>query len=190
MVYRFREIYDMYVAQDADSIGMHKSHVVTLASIVQAEAVYDSEMPRISAVYHNRLRNGMRLEADPTVAYALGGVRRRLWLKDLRVNSPYNTYRNKGLPPGAICNPGQAALEAAVKPLNEEQRVLLRCRRYGKASFQQDIRRAPAGEAQDQIRSCAPAEIRRSNPGPARKRRSGTGRRPTHQTNLQKEITA
>ena len=117
MVYRFREIYGMYVEQDADSTGMHGTHVVTLASIVQAEAVYASEMPRISAVYHNRLRAGMRLEADPTVAYALGGVRRRLWLKDLKVKSPYNTYRVKGLPPGAICSPGRSALEAAVNPL-------------------------------------------------------------------------
>ena len=74
-------------------------------------------MPRISAVYHNRLVGGMRLEADPTVAYALGGVRRRLWYKDLRVSSPYNTYRVPGLPPGPICSPGRAALEAAVTPL-------------------------------------------------------------------------
>ena len=117
MVYRFREIYGMYVARDAESIGMHRTHVVTLASIIQAEAIYDSEMPRISAVYHSRLRAGMRLEADPTVAYALGGVRRKLWLKDLKVKSPYNTYRVKGLPPGAICSPGQSALEAAVNPL-------------------------------------------------------------------------
>ena len=119
MVYRFGEIYDMYIAPAADSISMPKAHVVTLASIIQAEAVYDSEMPRISAVYHNRLAAGMRLEADPTVAYALGGVRRPLRLKDLRVKSPYNTYRNRGLPPGPICNPGRAALEAAVKPLRK-----------------------------------------------------------------------
>jgi UPF0755 protein len=119
MVYRFREIYSMYIATDADLIDLHRTHVVTLASIIQAEAVYDSEMPRISAVYHNRLRAGMRLEADPTVAYALGGVRRRLWLKDLKVKSPYNTYRVKGLPPGAICSPGRAALEAAVRPLSD-----------------------------------------------------------------------
>jgi UPF0755 protein len=117
MVYRFREIYDLYVSADADTIGMHRSHVVTLASIIQAEAIYDSEMPRISAVYHNRLKRGMRLEADPTVAYALGGVRRGLWTNDLKVRSPYNTYRNKGLPPGAICSPGKAALQAAVNPL-------------------------------------------------------------------------
>jgi UPF0755 protein len=61
----------------------------------------------------------MRLEADPTVAYALGGVRRRLWYNDLKFNSSYNTYLYKGLPPGPVCNPGSAALKAAVYPAKE-----------------------------------------------------------------------
>jgi UPF0755 protein len=91
---------------------------VTLASIVQAEAQSTSEMSRISAVYQNRMRRGLRLEADPTVAYALGGVHRVLHYSDLRVDSPYNTYRSKGLPPGPICSPGLAALLAAVRPLD------------------------------------------------------------------------
>jgi len=165
MVYRFREIYGMYVAQDADSIGMHKAHVVTLASIVQAEAVYESEMPRISAVYHNRLRSGMRLEADPTVAYALGGVRRRLWLKDLRVKSPYNTYRNKGLPPGAICSPGQAALEAAVNPLKKSNEYYFVADGTGRHHFSRTYNEHL--QAKHRIRyGAVPPEIR-SNPGPA-----------------------
>ncbi len=165
MVYRFREIYDMNVAQDADSIGMHMSHVVSLASIVQAEAVYDSEMPRISAVYHNRLKAGMRLEADPTVAYALGGVRRRLWLKDLRVKSPYNTYRNKGLPPGAICNPGQAALEAAVNPLTGSNEYYFVADGTGRHHFTRTYNEHL--QAKHRIKyGPVPAEIR-SSPGPA-----------------------
>jgi UPF0755 protein len=117
MVHRFNEVFSDSLHAMADSLGFTVNEVVTLASVIQAEAVYNSEMPRISAVYHNRLRKGWRLEADPTVAYALGGVRRRLWYKDLRVKSPYNTYRVFGLPPGAICSPGGAALEAAVYPL-------------------------------------------------------------------------
>ncbi len=165
MVYRFREIYEMYIAQDADSIGMHKTHVVSLASIVQAEAIYDSEMPRISAVYHNRLRSGMRLEADPTVAYALGGVRRKLWLKDLRVKSPYNTYRNKGLPPGAICNPGQAALEAAVNPLKKSNEYYFVADGTGRHHFTKTYNEHL--QAKHRIRyGAVPLEIR-SNPGPA-----------------------
>ena len=117
MVHRFFEVYDDSMKSLADSLGLSMGEVVTLASIVQAEAVFDSEMTRISAVYHNRLKKGWRLEADPTVAYALGGVRRNLTYKDLRVKSPYNTYRQRGLPPGPICSPGLAALLAALHPL-------------------------------------------------------------------------
>ncbi|MCK4539419.1 MAG: endolytic transglycosylase MltG, partial [Candidatus Krumholzibacteria bacterium] len=112
IVHRFYRVYGMAVGELSDSLDMTMNEIVTLASIVQAEAVYNSEMPRISAVYHNRLRENWRLEADPTVAYALGGRKRRLWYKDLKVDSPYNTYRVRGLPPGAICNPGRAALAA------------------------------------------------------------------------------
>lgn len=119
MAYRFLEIYNGKIKPTADSLGMSMKEVVTLASIIQAEAQYDSEMARISAVYHNRLKMGWRLEADPTVAYALGGVRRALSFKDLRVDSPYNTYRHRGLPPGPICNPGLKALIAAVRPLKD-----------------------------------------------------------------------
>lgn len=117
MVERFREVYREEVARHANEAGLSTNEIVALASIVQAEAQNESEMRRISAVYHNRLRKGLRLEADPTVAYALGGVRRGLKYSDLKVDSPYNTYRTKGLPPGPICSPGLSALLAAVRPL-------------------------------------------------------------------------
>lgn len=116
MVQQFRKMYDSHIARYASTAGLTTNEIVTLASIVQAEAQRKEEMPRISAVYHNRLRKGLRLEADPTVAYALGGVRRGLKYSDLKVDSPYNTYRNKGLPPGPICSPGIEALVAAVRP--------------------------------------------------------------------------
>lgn len=100
------------------STGLSEGEVVTLASIIQAEAVYTAEMPTISSVYHNRLRVGMRLQADPTVLYALGGHRPRLLYAaiDSVADNPYNTYAHAGLPPGPIGAPGAAALDAALHP--------------------------------------------------------------------------
>jgi UPF0755 protein len=100
----------------ATEIGMSLHEVVTLASIVEAEAVLDHERPDIAAVYRNRIREGWRLEADPTVAYALDKIGERLTFRDLEVDSPYNTYRNAGLPPGPINSPGRASIRAVLWP--------------------------------------------------------------------------
>ena len=90
---------------------------ITMASIIEAETYLKDEMPVISGVYHNRLRKRMRLEADPTVQYALpDGPKSRLLYEDLKIDSPYNTYRNYGLPPGPINNPGIDAIKAALNP--------------------------------------------------------------------------
>ncbi len=91
--------------------------VVTLASIIEAETYLKNELGIISGVYHNRLQKNMKLEADPTVQYALpDGPKERLLFSDLKINSPYNTYRNTGLPPGPINNPGLDAIKAALNP--------------------------------------------------------------------------
>jgi len=100
----------------AAELGFAPLDLLTLASIVEAEARLDDERPLIAAVYVNRLRQGWRLEADPTVAYILKKKGQRLFYRDLDVFSPFNTYRNQGLPPGPIGNPGPAALEAAARP--------------------------------------------------------------------------
>jgi UPF0755 protein len=103
-------------------LEMSEAQLVTLASIVQAEARDVAEMPSISAVYHNRLRDGWLLQADPTVLYALGGPRARLLYAaiDSVADSPYNTYTQRGLPPGPIGAPGEAAIDAALHPTEED----------------------------------------------------------------------
>lgn len=113
---RLDEVFDASMVRRADEISMTRHQALTLASIIQAEARLSAEMPLVSAVYHNRLRSGIRLEADPTVAYAMGGYRGRLFYKDLEIESPYNTYKYAGLPPGPICAPGKAAIVAALYP--------------------------------------------------------------------------
>jgi UPF0755 protein len=91
---------------------------VTLASIIEGEALRDEELPTISAVYHNRLRRRMRLQADPTVQYALEARKSRLLYKHIEQtrDHPYNTYHIYGLPPGPIGSPGEPAIEAALHP--------------------------------------------------------------------------
>jgi UPF0755 protein len=115
MLSRTDEAFAAYLDRCA-AMGWTPHEVLTMASIIEAEARVGEERSLISAVYHNRLRRGMRLEADPTVAYAMGGYRGRLLYRDLEIDSPYNTYRNGGLPPGPICSPGAASIRAALYP--------------------------------------------------------------------------
>jgi len=100
--------------QKAKKHGLDFHEAVTMASLIEKEAMLDRERPIISSVYHRRMKIRMRLQCDPTVIYAMGGLNRPLFSNDLKYNSPYNTYRVYGLPPGPICSPGKASLEAAV----------------------------------------------------------------------------
>lgn len=100
----------------AKELSLTISEVVTLASIIEGEAVVDTERGIISAVYWNRIKRGMLLQADPTVQYIIPDGPRRLLNRDLRIDSPYNTYKYRGLPPGPINNPGFASLRAALYP--------------------------------------------------------------------------
>jgi UPF0755 protein len=116
MVTRMRERVspDLLAAARSRNLSFHE--LLTLASIIEKEAVDRSEMPLISAVFWNRLRIEMPLQADPTVQYAVGKERQRLTRDDLLVESPFNTYRRLGLPPGPIASPGLSAIRAAVNP--------------------------------------------------------------------------
>jgi UPF0755 protein len=99
-----------------DSLHWSRAQLVTLASIIQAEVRYAPDREYVSAVYHNRLKRGMKLEADPTVIYAYGRRLRRVYEKNLRIRSPYNTYLHAGLPPGPIGQPDTASVRAALYP--------------------------------------------------------------------------
>jgi len=103
-----------------DSLGMSQVQLVTLASIVEGEARADDERETIAGVYHNRLRIGMALQADPTVQYAIflatGKRKTRLFEKDYQVPSPYNTYLHPGLPPGPVNSPSRRSIQAALYP--------------------------------------------------------------------------
>jgi UPF0755 protein len=119
MIDRFRAIYTDDLRRSAQGQGLTTRQVVSLASLIEKETGKPEERPLVAAVYRNRLKIGMGLQADPTVVYALqkagrydGNIRR----PDLAFDSPYNTYRYPGLPPGPIAAPGKASLEAALMP--------------------------------------------------------------------------
>ena len=107
---------DSLEAKAAD-LDLDRNEVWSLASVVEAEAGVAEERRRIAAVFWNRLRRGMKLESDPTVLFALDRPPGRVLYRDLEIDSPYNTYRYPGIPPGPICAPGKASLAAVVDPL-------------------------------------------------------------------------
>ena len=118
MLTRFQQVFKQSWRQRATEMGMSVHEVVTLASIIEKETGSASERPLISSVFHNRLKKGMRLETDPTVIYGIKEFNGNLTRKDLTTPTPYNTYLIAGLPPGPIANPGKAALEAALYPVD------------------------------------------------------------------------
>ncbi|HYQ47466.1 MAG TPA: endolytic transglycosylase MltG [Thermodesulfovibrionales bacterium] len=118
MIARMREKYTEKLAARAREIGMTENQVLTLASIIEKEAVIDSERSVISAVYHNRLRKNMPLQADPTSIYGIKSSKEKITLNDLKRKTPYNTYSIKGLPPGPIASPGLKSIVAALYPDN------------------------------------------------------------------------
>jgi UPF0755 protein len=119
MVDRFRDTYAELEGKRSAESTLTFRQLVTLASLVEKETGKPEERPMVAAVYRNRLTRGMLMQADPTVVYALvragtydGNIRRQ----DLAIDSPYNTYKYPGLPPGPIASPGRAALEATLAP--------------------------------------------------------------------------
>ena len=119
MVAHFKRAYDADLRAQAEAAGLTTRQVVTLASLVEKETGLEEERPLVAAVYRNRLAIGMAMQADPTVIYGLNKAGRyagNLTRENLQFDSPYNTYRYAGLPPGPIAAPGRASLAATLNP--------------------------------------------------------------------------
>ncbi len=120
MVNQFEEQFRKPFADEIKRRGRPLHEIVTIASMIEREAEIDKDRPLIAGVIENRLRKGMRLQIDATVLYALGHHKNRVLFRDLRVDSPYNTYRHTGLPPGPIASPGLPSLMAALRPATHD----------------------------------------------------------------------
>ena len=119
MLNRFTVVFTEEDADRARMLNMTTDQVLTLASMIEKEAAAAEDFPRVSAVFHNRLSQGMALESCATLSYTLGVQKYTFTEEELATVSPYNTYKNRGLPVGPICNPGRAAIEAALYPSEE-----------------------------------------------------------------------
>ena len=111
---------DNKLINKAEQTGFTMDEIITLASIIEKEAKFAEEKKQISSVFHNRLKSGMKLQSCATIQYILGKPKEKLEESDLEIESPYNTYLYKGLPPGPICNPGIDSIIAALEPANED----------------------------------------------------------------------
>ncbi len=123
MVKRFRKVYTPEMQKRAKELGMTSRQVITLASLIEKEARVDSERELISSVFHRRLKLGAPLACDPTLIYAAlleNKYRGKIYRSDLERKSPYNTYKNAGLPPGPIASPGRRSIQAALFPADTD----------------------------------------------------------------------
>ena len=116
MVGQFDKVYEQKFADRAKALGISRSSVITLASIIEKEAVKPAERPLIASVFRNRINRGMPLQSDPTAVYGVRSFAGKVTKQDIMRRSPYNTYAIKGLPPGPIGNPGSEAIEAVLVP--------------------------------------------------------------------------
>lgn len=116
MLRQFTDYWDSSFDRRAAALGLSRHQVLTLASVVEAEARSPAQRRKVAGVYMNRLRRGMPMQADPTVMYAVGQRLTRVLFRHLETRSPYNTYLHPGLPPGPICNPSRSSIEATLDP--------------------------------------------------------------------------
>lgn len=152
LVSRFQTIITAERRERAQVLGLSIHEMVTLAAIIEKETGVPEERPIISSVFHNRLKRGMRLESDPTVIYGIEDFDGNITRKHLTEATPYNTYRIKGLPPGPIANPGEAAIDAALYPADTSYLYFV-AKKDGTHQFSSNI--------QDHNRAVAKYQLRR-----------------------------
>ncbi|HJQ12114.1 MAG TPA: endolytic transglycosylase MltG [Gemmatimonadaceae bacterium] len=185
MVYSFERRWKPEWDSAAVALKINRNDLVTMASIVEKEARLPEERPVIAAVYYNRLRRGMLLQADPTVQYALGHHVGRVLYKDLTIDSPYNTYVHKGLPPGPVASPGVASLVAAANPANVQYLYFV-ASRDGHHEFRMTLEQHT--NAVRQVRAAMPRKpaprmlAMASEPAPKAASRSTAAKTPTRTT--------
>lgn len=157
MVDQFKKHLPQQVLESAEALGLDRHQLVTMASIIQKETARKSEMPVISAVFHNRLKRNMPLQADPTVIYGIENFNGNLTRRDLRTHTPYNTYTQRGLPIGPIANPGARALRAAANPANVSYLYFV-SKGNGSHQFSRTLREHNAAVRRFQLRHVAKVE--------------------------------
>jgi UPF0755 protein len=170
----FKRFYTESLQHRANELAWTTKQVLTLASIVEGESALPDERPVISGVYHNRLRKKMRLQADPTIQFMIENGPRRVLYSDLKLDHPYNTYRNHGLPPGPVNNPGKASILAALYPASHNYLFFVANGQGGHwfaANYDDHlryVRKLRRYRARLRAEALSQTEVGRSGPGPNR----------------------
>lgn len=153
----------------AKALGLSRDEVSVIASIVNSETNYVPEMPMVAGVYLNRMKKGMKLQADPTIAFCFDYEPRRILLRHLEVESPYNTYKYEGLPPGPICVPSKASLDAVLNPQGDYLYFCANSNMDGTHLFAKDFsthaKNAKAFQDELSRRRNAPIDLLSAGPG-------------------------
>ena len=116
MLNQYDKVFTKKYKKRAKELNLSENEIIIIASLIERESQYDGDRAKIASVIYNRIKAGMPLQIDATIQYALGKPKENLSIADTKIDSPYNTYTNKGLPPGPICSPGKASIKAALYP--------------------------------------------------------------------------
>ena len=116
MLNQYDKVFTKKYRERAKELNLTENQIIIIASLIERESQYDGDRAKIASVIYNRIKAGMPLQIDATIQYALGKTKENLSIDDTKIDSPFNTYTNKGLPPGSICSPGKKSIKAALYP--------------------------------------------------------------------------